>query len=65
VHRNQTESIECIADAKELAVMLVPDHMGPDIRRYIASQGRVFTTAQAQKLLGKFPGQLEIQKQAG
>jgi len=22
--------------------MLVPEHMAPDIRRYIASQGRVF-----------------------
>jgi hypothetical protein len=36
-------SIERIADAMELAVMLVPEHMAPDIRRYIASQGRVFT----------------------
>ena len=29
-------SIERIADAMELAVMLVPEHMAPDIRRYIA-----------------------------
>ena len=42
-------SIERIADAMALAVMLVPEHMAPDIRRYIASQGRVFTTAQTQK----------------
>ena len=42
-------SIERIADAMELAVMLVPEHMAPDIRRYIASQGRVFTTTQPNK----------------
>ena len=41
--------IERIADAMELAVMLVPEHMAPDIRRYIASQGRVFTTTQSPK----------------
>ena len=40
-------SIERIADAMELAVMLVPEHMAPDIRRYIASQGRVFTSSQS------------------
>jgi tRNA G18 (ribose-2'-O)-methylase SpoU len=40
-------SIERIADAMELAVMLVPEHMAPDIRRYIASQGRVFTSTQS------------------
>ncbi len=42
-------SIERIADAMELAVMLVPEHMAPDIRRYIASQGRVFTSTQSTK----------------
>ena len=42
-------SIERIADAMALAVMLVPEHMAPDIRRYIASQGRVFTTMQPTK----------------
>ena len=42
-------AIERIADAMELAVMLVPEHMAPDIRRYIASQGRVFTTTQSTK----------------
>jgi hypothetical protein len=29
-------SIERIADAMELAVMLVPEYMAPDIRRYVA-----------------------------
>ena len=29
----------------ELAVLLVPEHMAPDIRLYIASQRRVFTVA--------------------
>ena len=42
-------SIERIADAMELAVMLVPEHMAPDIRRYVASQGRVFTSTQPNK----------------
>ena len=42
-------SIERIADAMELAVMLVPEHLAPDIRRYVASQGRVFTTSQPKK----------------
>ena len=42
-------SIERIADAMELAVMLVPEHMAPDVRRYVASQGRVFTTTQLNK----------------
>jgi hypothetical protein len=42
-------SIERIADAMELAVMLVPEHMAPDIRRYVASQGRVFTSMQSTK----------------
>lgn len=39
-------SIERIADAMELAVMLVPEHLAPEIRRFIASSGRVFTTTQ-------------------
>ena len=42
-------SIERIVDAMELTVMLVPEHMAPDIRRYVASQGRVFTTSQPNK----------------
>ena len=42
-------SIERIADALDLAVMLVPEHLAPDIRRYVASQGRVFTSTQPKK----------------
>jgi transcriptional regulator with XRE-family HTH domain len=37
-------SIERIAEAMGLSVMLVPEHMAPEIRRYIATQGRVYTT---------------------
>ncbi len=37
-------SIERIADAMHLTVMLVPEHMAPDIRRYVASNGRVFSS---------------------
>ena len=42
-------SIERIADAMDLAVLLVPEHLAPDIRRYVASQGRVFTSTQPKK----------------
>ena len=42
-------SIERIADAMDLALMLVPEHMAPEIRRYVASKGRVFTTSQPKK----------------
>jgi transcriptional regulator with XRE-family HTH domain len=42
-------SIERIAATMELSVMLVPEHMAPEIRRYIASQGRVFTITQPAK----------------
>jgi len=37
-------SIERMAEAMGLNVMLVPEHMAPEIRRYIATQGRVYTT---------------------
>lgn len=40
-------SIERIAEAMGLSVMLVPEHMAPEIRRYIATQGRVYTTTTA------------------
>jgi len=43
-------SIERIADAMALTVMLVPEHMAPEIRRYVASQGRVFTTTKTNNL---------------
>lgn len=38
-------SIERVAEAMKLTVMLVPEHMAPEIRRYIATQGRVFITS--------------------
>ena len=40
-------SIERIAEAMGLSVMLVPEHMAPEIRRYITTQGRVYTTTPA------------------
>ena len=42
-------SIERIADAMELAVILAPEHLAPAIRRYVASQGRAFTSTQSKK----------------
>ena len=35
-------SIERMADAMGLALLLVPEHMAPEMRRYIATSGRVF-----------------------
>ena len=35
-------SIERMADAMGLALLLVPEHMAPEMRRYIATNGRVF-----------------------
>jgi len=40
-------SIARIAEAMGLSVMLVPENMAPEIRRYIATQGRVYTTTPA------------------
>ena len=40
-------SIERIADAMKLTVMLVPENMAAEIRRYVASHGRVFITTPA------------------
>jgi hypothetical protein len=31
-----------MADAMGLTLLLVPEHMAPDMRRYIATNGRVF-----------------------
>jgi transcriptional regulator with XRE-family HTH domain len=42
-------SIERIADAMALVVMLVPEDMELDIRRYIASQARILTAVQQSK----------------
>lgn len=37
-------SIERIAEAMGLSVMLVPEQTGREILRYIATQGRIYTT---------------------
>jgi transcriptional regulator with XRE-family HTH domain len=41
-------SIERIADAMGMTVLIVPDAMAPDLRRYVANNGRVFTTHASQ-----------------
>ena len=38
-------SIERIADSMELTLVLVPEHLAPDVRRYVASNGRVFSVS--------------------
>jgi transcriptional regulator with XRE-family HTH domain len=37
-------SIERMAEAMGLAVLLVPEKMAPEVRRYIDTQGRVYTS---------------------
>ena len=37
-------SIERMAEAMGLTVLIVPDAMAPDLRRYVANSGRIYTT---------------------
>jgi transcriptional regulator with XRE-family HTH domain len=37
-------SIERMAEAMGMTVLIVPDAMAPDLRRYVANNGRIFTT---------------------
>ena len=37
-------SIERMADAMGMTVLIVPDAMAPDLRRYVANNGRIYTT---------------------
>ncbi len=37
-------SIERMAEAMEMTVLIVPDAMAPDLRRYVANNGRIYTT---------------------
>ena len=37
-------SIERMAEAMGMTVLIVPDVMAPDLRRYIANNGRAYTT---------------------
>jgi hypothetical protein len=37
-------SIERMAEAMGMTVLIVPDSMAPDLRRYVANSGRIYTT---------------------
>lgn len=37
-------SIERMAEAMGMTVLIVPDAMAPDLRRYVANNGRFYTT---------------------
>jgi transcriptional regulator with XRE-family HTH domain len=41
--------VERIADAMGLPLLQVPEHMAPAVRRYIASNGRVFVAITSSK----------------
>ena len=37
-------SIERMAEAMGMTVLIVPEAMAPDLRRYVANNGRIYTT---------------------
>ena len=37
-------SIERMAEAMGMTVLIVPESMAPDLRRYVANNGRIYTT---------------------
>ena len=41
-------SIERMAEAMGMTVLIVPDAMAPDLRRYVANNGRIYTTHASQ-----------------
>jgi transcriptional regulator with XRE-family HTH domain len=41
-------SIERMAEAMGMTVLIVPDAMAPDLRRYVANNGRIYTTHSGQ-----------------
>lgn len=41
-------SIERMAEAIGMTVQIVPDAMAPDLRRYVANNGRIYTTHASQ-----------------
>ena len=41
-------SIERMAEAMGMTVLIVPDAMAPDLRRYVANNGRIYTAHTSQ-----------------
>ena len=42
-HDPRLSSIERMAEAMGMTVLIVPDAMAPDLRRYVANNGRIYT----------------------
>ena len=48
-------SIERMAEAMGMTVLIVPDAMAPDLRRYVANNGRIYTTHAGQAAVAPNP----------
>jgi XRE family transcriptional regulator, fatty acid utilization regulator len=48
-------SIERMAEAMGMTVLIVPDAMAPDLRRYVANHGRIYTTHAGLMASGQMP----------
>ena len=50
-------SIERMAEAMGMTVLIVPDAMAPDLRRYVANNGRIYTTRVGQAAAAPNPAE--------
>lgn len=50
-------SIERMAEAMGMTVLIVPDAMAPDLRRYVATNGRIYTTHAGQAAAAPNPAE--------
>lgn len=52
-------SIERMAEAMGMTVLIVPDAMAPDLRRYVANNGRIYTTHTGQAAAASSPSEAQ------